>query len=94
YTNDADNAGDMELSTSKADTEILNVDEQHGEEVSHTVALKERTVELDKGQARSDPIHKSLKLITEEQVHIKNQPSSSGTLSSIKNLKDAFTFGD
>nr|GEW69358.1 hypothetical protein [Tanacetum cinerariifolium] len=55
YTNDADNASDMELSTSKADTEILNVDEQHGEEVSHTVALKERTVELDKGHARSDP---------------------------------------
>ncbi|GJT99498.1 retrovirus-related pol polyprotein from transposon TNT 1-94 [Tanacetum coccineum] len=141
-TNDADNVADMELSTSKEDTEILNVDEEHGEEVSHTVALDERTVELDEGQAGSDPnktpesqppperefmkedqagsdpgqsyvaqagpnpehmyedfiaidyhaIHESLKLTTEEQVHIENLPSSLGTLSSMKNLDDAFTF--
>ncbi|GKF71146.1 hypothetical protein Tco_0207260, partial [Tanacetum coccineum] len=54
-TNDANNVADMELSTSKADTEILNVDEEHGEEVSHTVDLEEITVELDEGQAGSDP---------------------------------------
>ncbi|GJV05158.1 hypothetical protein Tco_1338727 [Tanacetum coccineum] len=54
-TNDADNVADMELSTSKADTEILNVYEEHDEEVSNTVALEERTVELDEGQAGSDP---------------------------------------
>nr|GEV21303.1 hypothetical protein CTI12_AA475510 [Tanacetum cinerariifolium] len=41
-----------------------------------------------------EQVHENLKLTTEEQVHIKNPPSSSGTLSSIKNLKDAFTFGD
>ncbi|GJS35940.1 hypothetical protein Tco_0534322 [Tanacetum coccineum] len=34
------------------------------------------------------------KLTTEEQVHIENPPSSSGTLSSMKNLEEAFTFGD
>ncbi|GKC90227.1 hypothetical protein Tco_1150876 [Tanacetum coccineum] len=39
-------------------------------------------------------VHKNLKLTTEEQVHIENPPSSSGTLSSMKNLEDAFTFGD
>ncbi|GJV91046.1 hypothetical protein Tco_1538859 [Tanacetum coccineum] len=55
FTNDADNVDDMELSTTKADTEILNVDEKNGEEVSHTVALEERNVELDEGQARSVP---------------------------------------
>ncbi|GKD44976.1 hypothetical protein Tco_1269621 [Tanacetum coccineum] len=138
-TNDADNVVDMELSTSKSDTKILNVDKEHGEEVSHIVALEERTVKLDEGQvgsdpgktpesrplpeedqARSDPgqshvaqagpnpepmhedfiaivypaVHKNLKLTTEEQVHIKNPPSSSRTLSSMNNLEDAFTFGD
>nr|GEW28669.1 hypothetical protein [Tanacetum cinerariifolium] len=39
-------------------------------------------------------VHESLKLTTEEHVHIENPPSSSGTLSSMKNLEDAFTFGD
>ncbi|GJY68261.1 hypothetical protein Tco_0471243 [Tanacetum coccineum] len=37
------------------DTKIFNDDEEPGEEVSHTVALEERTVKLDKGQAGSDP---------------------------------------
>ncbi|GJW33683.1 hypothetical protein Tco_0053715, partial [Tanacetum coccineum] len=39
-------------------------------------------------------VHESLKLATEEHVHIENPPSSFGTLSSMKNLDDAFTFGD
>ncbi|GKG21829.1 hypothetical protein Tco_0384424, partial [Tanacetum coccineum] len=39
-------------------------------------------------------VHKSLKYITEEHVHMENPPSSSGTLSSMKNLDDEFTFGD
>ncbi|GKA10388.1 hypothetical protein Tco_0689821, partial [Tanacetum coccineum] len=34
------------------------------------------------------------KLTTKEQVHIENPPSSSRTLSSMKNLEEAFTFGD
>ncbi|GKF09354.1 hypothetical protein Tco_0043578, partial [Tanacetum coccineum] len=54
-TNDVDKVANMELSTSKVDTEILNVDEEHGEEVSYTLALEERTVEIDEGQAGSDP---------------------------------------
>ncbi|GJT58126.1 hypothetical protein Tco_0993180 [Tanacetum coccineum] len=108
----------------------------------HTVALEDRTVELDKVQAGSDPgktlesrplpervlmeedqagsnpgqshvvqagpnpepmhedfvatvypqVHESLKLTTKEHVHIENPPSSSRTLSSMKNLDDAFTF--
>ncbi|GJV95989.1 hypothetical protein Tco_1547566 [Tanacetum coccineum] len=101
-TNDDDNVADMELFTSKVDTEILNVDEEHGEEVSHTLAIKERTVEIDEGQAGPNPepmhedfiatvypaVHENLKLTTEEQVHIENPPSSSGTLSSMKNLEN------
>ncbi|GJT76134.1 hypothetical protein Tco_1042859 [Tanacetum coccineum] len=37
-------------------------------------------------------VHESLKLTTEEHVHIENPPSSFGTLSSMKNLDDAFIF--
>ncbi|GJY16324.1 hypothetical protein Tco_0386746 [Tanacetum coccineum] len=114
---DAETSADTEKSTSKADTEIFNDDEEHGEEVSHIVALEERSVELDEGHDRSDPGKtpesrpppervlmeedqagsnpgQSHVLTTEEHVHIENPPSSSGTLSSMKNLDDAFTIGD
>nr|GEY65334.1 hypothetical protein [Tanacetum cinerariifolium] len=52
--NDTKTTANMEKFTSKADTKILNVDEEHGEEVSNMMALKERTIELDEGQAGSD----------------------------------------
>ncbi|GJW43879.1 hypothetical protein Tco_0072678 [Tanacetum coccineum] len=128
-----------ENSNNEGDTEILNVDEERGENVSNIMALEERTVKLDESQAGSDPgntlesrpppnedqsgsnprqrnvalarpnpepmhkdfiatvypkVHKSLKHPTEEHVFLKNPLSSSGTLSLIKNLDDAFTFGD
>ncbi|GJY91671.1 hypothetical protein Tco_0507453, partial [Tanacetum coccineum] len=129
----------LKLVHSEGDTEILNVGEKQGEDVSNMVALEERTFEVNEGQAGSDPgktlesrpplekdqagsnpgqshvvqagpnpkhmhedlcatvypqVHESLKITTEEHVHIENPPSSSGTLSSMKNLDDAFTFGD
>ncbi|GJX81713.1 hypothetical protein Tco_0331194 [Tanacetum coccineum] len=52
---DAETRADTEKPNSEADTEILNVDEERGEDVSNTVVLEERTVELDEGQAGSDP---------------------------------------
>ncbi|GKC73410.1 hypothetical protein Tco_1119293, partial [Tanacetum coccineum] len=39
-------------------------------------------------------VHESLKHTTEEHVHLENPLSSLGTLSSMKNLEDNFTFGD
>ncbi|GKD38295.1 hypothetical protein Tco_1258502 [Tanacetum coccineum] len=39
-------------------------------------------------------VHEGLKHTIEEHVFLENPPSSSGTLSSMKNLDDAFTFGD
>ncbi|GKA09843.1 hypothetical protein Tco_0689276 [Tanacetum coccineum] len=143
-TADTKTGADLELSISEADTEILNVGEEQGEDVSNTMAFEENTVELDEGHAGSDPgkksesrplpehvlmeedqagsdprqshvaqarpnpepmhedfmdtvytqVHESLKLTAEEDVHIENQPSSTGTLSSMKNLEDTFTFGD
>ncbi|GJS96829.1 hypothetical protein Tco_0803797 [Tanacetum coccineum] len=136
---DAKTGADTENSNNEGDTEILNVDEERGENVSNTVALEERKVELDEGQGGSDPgntlesrpppdedqagpnprqshvalagpnpepmhedfvatvypqLHESLKHTTEEHIHIENPLSSSETLLSIKNLDDAFTFGD
>ncbi|GKG08009.1 hypothetical protein Tco_0333841, partial [Tanacetum coccineum] len=95
---------DVEKSDSETNTEIVNVgdEQQQGEEVSTTVTLEERTVDLNEGQAGSDPdpepmhddfvatvypqVHEGLKHTTEEHVHLENPLSSTGTLSSIKNL--------
>nr|GEW91501.1 hypothetical protein [Tanacetum cinerariifolium] len=101
---------DIKKTNHEADTKILNVGEEQGEDVSNMVALEERTMELNKGQVGSDP-GKTLEsrpppehvIIEKEQagsnpgqshehVHIENPPSSSKTLSSIKNLDDPFTF--
>ncbi|GKD69341.1 hypothetical protein Tco_1323431 [Tanacetum coccineum] len=144
FTNDAKTGADTEKSNSEMNTEILYVKEEQGEEVSNMVALEERTVEVDEGQAGSNPsktpesqpppesklmeedqdgpnprqshlaqagpnpepmhedfiatiypkVHENLKLPTKEKTHIENPPSSSGTLSSMNNHDDAFTFGD
>ncbi|GJS81963.1 hypothetical protein Tco_0748504 [Tanacetum coccineum] len=106
---DAKTGVDMEKSNSEGDTKILNVLEEQGEDVSNMVALEERTIELDEGQAGSDPgkTHKSRPppesvLMEEDQARsnpgqshvVQNPPSSSETLLSMKNLDDAFTFGD
>ncbi|GKE79018.1 hypothetical protein Tco_1545138, partial [Tanacetum coccineum] len=129
---------EVEMSDSEGDTEILNVGEEKGEDVSNIVDLEERTVELDEGHAGSDPgntleslpppdedqvgsnlgpshvslvrpnpepmhedfiaivypkVYESMKHTTEEHLFLENRPSSSGTLSSMKNLDDAFTYG-
>ncbi|GKD27055.1 hypothetical protein Tco_1233269 [Tanacetum coccineum] len=46
---EAETGVDTEKANSEADTKILNVGEQQGEDVSNALALKERTVELDEG---------------------------------------------
>nr|GEU85959.1 hypothetical protein [Tanacetum cinerariifolium] len=88
---------------SEADTEILNSGKEQGKDVSNMVAIVERTIKPDEGQAGSDPgktpesrppPERVLMEEDQEQVHIENPPSSSKTLSSMKNLDDAFTFGD
>ncbi|GJU26457.1 hypothetical protein Tco_1165078 [Tanacetum coccineum] len=51
---DAETCDEAEMSNSEGDTEILNVGEEKGEDVSNTVALEERIVELDEGRIGSD----------------------------------------
>ncbi|GKC29099.1 hypothetical protein Tco_1036393 [Tanacetum coccineum] len=46
---DAKIGADTEKSNSEGDTKILNVDEEQGEDVSNTVALEEKIVDLDEG---------------------------------------------
>nr|GEW18384.1 hypothetical protein [Tanacetum cinerariifolium] len=119
-TNDANTAADMEQSTNER---TINLDEgQAGSDpgkTPETRPLPEREfIEEDQdgpnlgqshvAQAGRNPepmhkdfiaivylaVHESLKLTTEEQVHMENPPSSLRTLSSMKNMDDAFTFGD
>ncbi|GKC46327.1 hypothetical protein Tco_1064049 [Tanacetum coccineum] len=52
---DAKTGVEAKISDSEGDTEILNVGDKKGKDVSNTVVLEERIVELDEGQAGSDP---------------------------------------
>ncbi|GKB56669.1 hypothetical protein Tco_0912855 [Tanacetum coccineum] len=46
---DAETGANLEQPMSEADTEILSVGVEQGEDVSNTVALKDRTIKLDAG---------------------------------------------
>nr|GEU36168.1 hypothetical protein [Tanacetum cinerariifolium] len=102
---DAKSSAEAEMFDSEGGTEILNVGEEQGEDVTNTLALDEITIKLDEGQAGSDPdntleprpsLDKDQARSNPEPSHVflENPPSSSGTLSSMKNLDDAFNFGD
>ncbi|GJS08462.1 hypothetical protein Tco_0365258 [Tanacetum coccineum] len=74
---DAETGAEAEMSDSEGDTEILNVGEEKGEDVSNTVVLEERTVKLDEGQAGSDPSNtlESRPLLDEDQAGSNHVPS-------------------
>ncbi|GKB29950.1 hypothetical protein Tco_0869351 [Tanacetum coccineum] len=140
---DAETGADTDKTNSGGNTKILQIGEEQGEDVANVVDQEEKTVEINEGQAGSDPgktpesrpppkrvlmkedqagpdpglshvalagldpdpmhddfvatvypqVHESLKHLDEEHVHKENILSSTGTLSSMKNL-DAFNFGD
>ncbi|GJT00943.1 hypothetical protein Tco_0822112 [Tanacetum coccineum] len=77
-------------------------DAETGEDVDNQVNLEEKTAKLDQGQAGTDPgeilsldLHQSsLKFPADEHVILEDPLSSSGTLSSMINLDDAYTIGD
>nr|GEW43569.1 hypothetical protein [Tanacetum cinerariifolium] len=71
-----------------ADNEIFNVDEQHDEEVSHIVALEERTIELDECQARLDPGKTPESRPPPEREFMEEDQARSNP------GQNAFTFGD
>nr|GEU53363.1 hypothetical protein [Tanacetum cinerariifolium] len=81
---DAKIGAEAERFDSKEDTEILNLFAGPNPEPMHEDFI-----------ATIYPkFHESMKHTSEEQVFLENPPSSSGTLSSMKNLDDDFTFGD
>nr|GEV39942.1 hypothetical protein [Tanacetum cinerariifolium] len=91
---DAKTGADTEKVISKSDTEILNIGKEQEEDVDNQVYLEEQMAKLDEGQAGLDLVHESLKFLADEQVILEDPPSSSGTLFSMKNLDDTYTFRD
>ncbi|GJR71419.1 hypothetical protein Tco_0083784 [Tanacetum coccineum] len=94
-TNDVETATDMEQSTKALEERTVELDEgQAGSDLGKTPESQPppEYVLMEEDQARSNPRQSHLE--TEEQVHIENPPSSNDTLLSMKNLEDAFTFGD
>ncbi|GJZ35671.1 hypothetical protein Tco_0581488 [Tanacetum coccineum] len=144
YTTDAETCVGSDKTSNGGDIEILQITEELGEDVEKQVDLKEKTVELDQDQARSDPsethesrpppvqvlidedqarpnpgisrvalagldlepthdefmatlyrkVQESLKFPADEHVILADPLSSTGTLSSINNLEDAYAIGD
>nr|GEV11002.1 integrase, catalytic region, zinc finger, CCHC-type, peptidase aspartic, catalytic [Tanacetum cinerariifolium] len=141
---DAKTGTETEKVISEGDIKILNIGEEHEEDMDNQVYLEEQTTKLDECQAGSDPgktpesrpppdddkmdedqarsdpkrshvalagpnlepmhddfvatvypkVHENLKFLADEQVILEDPPSSSVTLSSMKNLDDTYTFGD
>ncbi|GKA66318.1 hypothetical protein Tco_0766126 [Tanacetum coccineum] len=102
---DADTSADTDKTNSKGDTEILNIGEEQREDVANKAGPNPRQSHVALAGPDPEPmhddfvatmypqVHESLKHPNEEHVHLENPLSSTGTLSSLKNL-DNFTFGD
>ncbi|GJU53679.1 copia protein [Tanacetum coccineum] len=99
---DAETGAESDKTNSGGDTEILQIGKEQGEDVDNQVNLEEKTDKLDQGQAGSDPGKtpesrpppSSLKFPVDEHVILEDPLSSTGTLSLMKNLEDAYTIGD
>ncbi|GJY26467.1 hypothetical protein Tco_0401193 [Tanacetum coccineum] len=104
---DAKTGVESDKTNNGGNTEILQITEELGEDVDKQVNLKEKTIELNQDQAGSDPgeTHESRPppeqvLMDEDQagpdpgISHKDPLSLTGTLSSMKNLDDAYAIGD
>nr|GEW73806.1 hypothetical protein [Tanacetum cinerariifolium] len=66
---DAETGADSENTNSETETKILSIDEDKGEETSNTVALEEKTVELDAVQiALQAPLHERFRDLLEADM--------------------------
>ncbi|GJU77880.1 hypothetical protein Tco_1274950 [Tanacetum coccineum] len=101
---DAEIGARSDKTNSGGDTKILLITEDLGEDVDKMENVEEKTVELDQDQVGLDsgktyesqplPEQESLKFPTDEHVILEDPLSSTGTLSLMKNLKDAYAIGD
>ncbi|GKB27103.1 hypothetical protein Tco_0866504 [Tanacetum coccineum] len=102
---DAETGAETDKTNSEGDTEILNIGEEQGEDVANKVGPDLGQSHVALAGPNPEPmhedfvatvypkVHESLKHTYEEHVHLENLLSSTGTLSSMKNL-DYFNFGD
>ncbi|GJZ12864.1 hypothetical protein Tco_0548094 [Tanacetum coccineum] len=79
---DAETGVDTDKTNGRGDTEILQIGEEQGEDVDNQANLEEKTAKLNQGQAGSNT-----------GKTLESQPPPE-TLSSMKNLDDAYTIGD
>ncbi|GJW56917.1 retrovirus-related pol polyprotein from transposon TNT 1-94 [Tanacetum coccineum] len=105
---DAETGADTNITTSTANTEVLYAEDVQEHEHMDEDQAGPNPRQSHEALAGPNPepmhddfiatvypkVHESLKHTTEEHVHLENPLSSSGTLSSMKNLIDAFTFDD
>ncbi|GJT72848.1 hypothetical protein Tco_1032134 [Tanacetum coccineum] len=92
FFRDAEIGADTEKSNSEGDTKILNAGSNPGQGHVALAGPNPKPMHEDFVVLVYPQVHESLKHTDEEHVHLENPLSSSGTLSSIKNLDDAFTF--
>nr|GEV93910.1 integrase, catalytic region, zinc finger, CCHC-type, peptidase aspartic, catalytic [Tanacetum cinerariifolium] len=74
---DAETDADTEKSNSEADTEILDVTKEQGKDVTNIVAIEERTVGLDEGQAGSDLVNTLESRPPPDEDHTGSNPKQS-----------------
>ncbi|GJZ44085.1 hypothetical protein Tco_0591340 [Tanacetum coccineum] len=102
---DAETGADTDRTNSGGDTEILQFGDEQGDDVTEEVNLEDKTAEIDEGQVGSDPAKtpESRRLPDDNKMDEnqagpdpgeKDPPSSTGTLSLMKNLEDAYTIRD
>ncbi|GJU76463.1 hypothetical protein Tco_1273533 [Tanacetum coccineum] len=92
---DADNRMLVRIrQSSGGDTGDVQITERIGEDVEKQENVKEKMVELDQRPAGLDLVQESLKFPADKHVILEDPLSSTGNLSSMKNLEDAYAIGD
>ncbi|GJR53402.1 retrovirus-related pol polyprotein from transposon TNT 1-94 [Tanacetum coccineum] len=103
---DAETGADTDKTNNEGDTEILQIGEEQGKDLANVIDQEEKTAELNEGQVGSDPGKTPESRpppnddkMDEDQAgpdpgKSQDPLSSSETLSSIKNLNDAYSIGD
>ncbi|GJT30841.1 retrovirus-related pol polyprotein from transposon TNT 1-94 [Tanacetum coccineum] len=99
---DAETGAELEKSNSEGDTEMVKITKELGEDVDKQENIEEKTMKLDQDpglirpcETQNSQLHQSsLKFLADEHVILDDPLSSTGTLSSIKNLEDAYAIGD
>nr|GEY77619.1 hypothetical protein [Tanacetum cinerariifolium] len=102
----AKTSADTDKTNSRGDTEILQINEDQGKDVDDQPGPDPRVSRVAIAGPNLEPMHEefmanvypdvhgSLKLLANEHVILEEPRSSSRTLSSMKNLDDAYTFRD